>query len=398
MSDRITLLKRVASLDVSPQFDGYSKVIIHIDDKTQVSAGNDSGRVMEVTNPLGTQQMAERMLAKLRGYQYQPYNSEGTLLDPAAEVGDGVSIKNTYGGIYKRDRQFSRLMKADISAPHDEEIDHEYKFETPQERKYKREMGDVRATLLIQSDEIAARVEKTGGNASSFEWSLLSDKFSLYARNKEVFKATKDGVEIDGKITARTGYIGNGTNGFTITATAIYNNIPEFGGTQTKGVYLGTNGIQLGQNFRVNSSGAVNASNLTISGGSININNNFRVDSNGNLTANSGTFNGNVQAKNINYGGSAGYFNGGGIGGGTIGTGQLNSYCAGGVGGGMNFIDSSTSGHWGQSYFSAGSIYARSYLATASLDASAIRLAGSSLGFSTFKDYDGNYHTCVVAR
>lgn len=265
MSDRITLLKRVASLDVSPQFDGYSKVIIHIDDKTQVSAGNDSGRVMEVTNPLGTQQMAERMLAKLRGYQYQPYNSEGALLDPAAEVGDGVSIKNTYGGIYKRDRQFSRLMKADISAPHDEEIDHEYKFETPQERKYKREMGDVRATLLIQSNEIAARVEKTGGDASSFGWSLLSDKFSLYAGSKEVFKATKDGVEIDGKITARTGFIGNGANGFTITATAIYNNISEFGGTQTTGVYLGTNGIQLGQRFRVDSGGNVTASNINAS-------------------------------------------------------------------------------------------------------------------------------------
>lgn len=265
MSDRITLLKRVASLDVSPQFDGYSKVIIHIDDKTQVSAGNDSGRVMEVTNPFGTQQMAERMLAKLRGYQYQPYNSEGALLDPAAEVGDGVSIKNTYGGIYKRDRQFSRLMKADISAPHDEEIDHEYKFETPQERKYKREMGDVRATLLLQSNEIAARVEKTGGDASSFGWSLLSDKFSLYAGSKEVFKATRDGVEIDGKIAARTGYIGNGSNGFTITATAIYNNIPEFGGTQTTGVYLGTNGIQLGKNFKVDNAGNVTANNVNAS-------------------------------------------------------------------------------------------------------------------------------------
>lgn len=373
MSDRITLLKRVASLDVSPQFDGYSKVIIHIDDKTQVSAGNDTGRVMEVTNPLGTQAMADRMLAKLRGYQYQPYNSEGALLDPAAEVGDGVSVKNIYGGIYKRDRSFSRLMKADISAPHDEEIDHEYKFETPQERKYKREMGDVRATLLIQSNEIAARVEKTGGNASSFGWSLLSDKFSLYAGSKEVFKATRDGVEIDGKITARTGYIGNGANGFTITATAIYNNISTLNGTQSTGVYLGTDGIRLGANFMVTSAG--------------------------DLFANNGTFNGVVQAKNINYNAATGNtFNGGGISGGSIGTSQLNNYCAGGVGGGMNFIDSSTSGHWGQSYFSAGSIYARSYLATASLDASAIKLAGSSLGFATFKDYDGNYHTCVVAR
>ena len=158
MSDVINLGKRMQNLDVSPQFDTYSKVIIHIDDDTQVSAGNDSGRVMEVDNPLGTQALANEMLARLKGFRYQPYQADGALLDPAAEIGDAVNTPSAYGGIYTRSRTFGRLMKANISAPHDEEINHEYQFEGPQERKYTREMGEVRASLIIQSNMIQAEV------------------------------------------------------------------------------------------------------------------------------------------------------------------------------------------------------------------------------------------------
>ena len=158
MSDVINLGTRVSNLDVSPQFDTYSKVIIHIDDETQVSAGNNSGRVFEMDNPLGTQAFANEILQKLRGFQYQPYQADGAMLDPAAEIGDAVDTPSVYGGIYTRSRTFGRLMKADVSAPCDEEINHEYEFESPTERKFKREMGDVRASLIIQSNMIQAEV------------------------------------------------------------------------------------------------------------------------------------------------------------------------------------------------------------------------------------------------
>ena len=146
------------NLDVSPQFDTYSKVIIHIDDDTQVSAGNDSGRTLEVDNPLGTQALANEMLARLKGFRYQPYQADGALLDPAAEIGDAVNTTSVYGGIYTRSRTFGRLMQADVSAPCDEEINHEYVFESPQERQFKRDFGEVRASLIIQSNMIQAEV------------------------------------------------------------------------------------------------------------------------------------------------------------------------------------------------------------------------------------------------
>lgn len=379
MSDRINLLRRLSSLDRSPEFDGVTKLICNIDDETQMIVGDDTGYALEFDNPLMTRAVLQAMLGKIRGYQYQPYQAEGAILDPAAEMGDAVSVRGLYGGIFTRSRNFSRLMKANIAAPADEEIDHEYKFETKQERKVKRQIGEVRATLLVQADritaevsqreadsaefrgqlqvqatQIAARVTQTGGNNSSFGWSLLANEFGLYSGSKKVFYVNASGAHVQGEITATSGKIG----GFTIGASAIYNNISKFGGTQTTGVYLGTNGIQLGQRFKVDSSGNVTASNLTINGGSIRIGSNFSVDSSGNVKASNMKLTGTltvgdatITANNLRLGAercNSGYTgwngtttrvsnSGGGWDNAYGWTSNNGSYCVGGAGWGYNF-------------------------------------------------------------
>lgn len=312
MTDIIDIGNKVTTVDVSPVFDVYSRVIIHISDDEEVVVGDESGRTLEFDNPFGSESMAQEILAKLQGYQYRPYEASGALLDPAAEIGDALETTTSYGGIYTRSRNFGRLMKADASAPHDEEIDHEFKFESPTERKFKRQVGEVKASILltneridlevserkaqgdelssqlsltasaitaevqratqaegtlsaslsVQADEISAKVSATGGSNSSFGWKLTNDSHSWYSGNTEVMRVSASGLMVKGEVQATSGKIG----GFTIGSSAIYNNLSEFGGTQTSGVYLGTNGIQLGQNFKVNSSGSVTASSLTLKG------------------------------------------------------------------------------------------------------------------------------------
>jgi len=61
-------------------------------------------------------------------------------------------------------------------------------------------------------------------------------------------------LDIKGKVTATSGYIGNGSSGFTIGNTSMYNGISSMSGSGT-GVYIGTDGINLGYNFRVTSGG-----------------------------------------------------------------------------------------------------------------------------------------------
>ena len=259
-----------------------------VDENTSYFAGNQNGRVLTIQNEWGTQAQANNILADLqaKGFQYQPYTASGAILNPAAEIGDGVTIADTYSGIYTISKNFGRLMKSDISAPQDEEVDHEFPFEPKQDRVYKREIAEAYAQIKINENSISAEVlratnrenalqssitqtateisatvlKKSGGSSSSFGWTLTDSSWMLTSNRNTVFKADRNGVEVSGKITATSGKIGN----FNIGASAIWNNISSFGGAGSTGVYLGTNGIQLGQRFKVDTQGNVTATRLTV--------------------------------------------------------------------------------------------------------------------------------------
>ena len=442
MSDAVNIMRRAASVEKAPLFEPYSKVIIHVglsdsgDTEITYEAGNDSGRTLEINNEWGTQMMADTILAKIRGYQYQPLFASGALVDPSVELGDGITVNGIYSGIFVQATTFNSQMASDVSAPVDEEIEHEYGFESKTDRAYTRMVAQTRSGISLSAEEIAAEVARatdaegelsgritvnaesisaevtraTGAEStlsgritvnagnitaevrratdaegtlrssisqnadsitaevrratnaegtklnhtysnSSFGWQLTSSAFILKSNNQEVFKANSSGItvkgsgEFTGKITATSGYIGNGSSGFTISNTAIYNGMRSLGDQDNNGVYVGTDGIAIGKGaFKVTSAGAVTATNLSISGGSININdtfkvdsygnltaasgtltnlsitngsininNKFQVDSSGNLSATSGTFSGNVYAGNIQYGGDYGTFSGAGL-------------------------------------------------------------------------------------
>lgn len=259
-----SLGKRFSSLDISEQFSSYSGVEIIVDEDTPpYFSGDRNGRVLTIHNEWGTQEQADNILQALRGYQYQPMEAKDALLSPAAELGDGVLMNGVYSGLFLINRKYSPLMAADISAPQDEEIDHEYPFETKENRAVERRFTAVSSELALQSDKIAARVAQTGGDNSSFGWELLADHFSIFSDGQEVFRVDDDGSTFDGVITALAGgKIGN----FNIGDSAIWNNIPdvENEGELTSGVYLGTDGIRLGQNFTVDPAGNVVAKRLEL--------------------------------------------------------------------------------------------------------------------------------------
>lgn len=336
MSDVVGLGRRVSALDISPQFSNYSKVIIHTDDETAIEVGDDTGRTLELTNPFATQEMAENILQSLSGYQYQPYDAQDALLDPAAEIGDAANIRGTYGGIYSRSRKFGRLMAADISAPHDEEINHEYQYESPEERKFTRQLNEVKASLIIANDRIDASVAQTGGEQASFGWSLTSGAHRWYANGQEVMSITASGLTVKGAVQATTGTIG----GFNISASAIWNNISTFGGSQSSGVYIGTNGIQLGQSFKVDSTGGVTATRLAVDTLYI-----------GGSAVSAATLNARANNGNSAYDWTSS--NGG--------------YCTGGASYGYSYRNATTSGGSYASYFACGRLYAPNGIQTGSI-------------------------------
>lgn len=305
--------RRIRSFRSSPEFDGFSKVVIIVSDEIEYAAGTDSGRTLRLTCPWGTPEMAQNILESVRGFQYQPYTAEGAMIDPAVELGDGVTANNVYGGIYTKKIKFGSLLTATVAAPEDEEINHEYPYKSKPNKEITREAKMLRASLAveaaritaevaerksavetltsmlkIQAEQIEAKVSKTGGNVSSFGWVLTDSDWTIKANNRDILRATKNGLEVYGKVTATSGKIG----GFDIQSNYLSYNNQGWGGTNSTGIYIGVSGIQLGKNFK--------------------------VDSAGNLTAASGVFTGSVNAGNIRYGGSYGTFSGGGISSGSI--------------------------------------------------------------------------------
>lgn len=290
MSDfeKIAVGKEVESFEVSPQFDAYSGVVIVDSEGNEELVGTDTGRT--ITIPGITRAQAQAILADLTGsgFQYQPYTASNAILNPAAELGDGVTINGTYSGIYKMSRNYSPLMTADIEAPQDEEIDHEYPYEPKQDRIYKREIaqamtrisqtedaitleaqratsaeGTLSSRITQNASAISAKVSQTGGNNSSFGWSLTSSSFDLYSGGSRVFRATSSGVEISGRITATSGYIGTSSRGFTISASSLYNGTSYLWDGTNQGVYIGTDGINIGAgSFIATSGGYVRANNI----------------------------------------------------------------------------------------------------------------------------------------
>ena len=68
--------------------------------------------------------MAENILASASGFVYRLFSGTGALLDPAAELGDAVRQRR-----YPCSQLWIPLRRAvppDISAPADEEVDHEH--------------------------------------------------------------------------------------------------------------------------------------------------------------------------------------------------------------------------------------------------------------------------------
>jgi len=109
--------------------------------------------------------------------------------------------------------------------------------------------------------------------SSNYESGVAGTKIQLSngVIDSKNFKINSSGnVTVNGTVTARSGYIGNGSQGWTIANTALWNNKNSLT-ADTEGVYIGTTGISLGKGstFKVTPNGAVTCSNINATGGTI---------------------------------------------------------------------------------------------------------------------------------
>lgn len=161
--DATVLGNDVGELETSPAFDAISRVTLIIGtdengDEVSYTAGDDTGRELTAKCPWATQAIADNLLTALGGYVYQPFTAGDALLDPAAELGDAVIVGDITSQLGSIETTFDALYTANIEAPQDEEIDHEYPYEPQPERTAARKTATVTAELRVMGDTISSKV------------------------------------------------------------------------------------------------------------------------------------------------------------------------------------------------------------------------------------------------
>lgn len=192
MSDKVFLGTRMAQLDTSPALSPVSKVILAVDGENAYIAGDDTGRTIEVTCPYGTQEMANNILSALSSYTYTPAMAQDAILDPAAEIGDGLTMGGVYTVLAQSTLTFDGLMTSDAGAPGQAEQESEYKYQSPVIADINWQLAETRSLISKTSEEILLQVEnELKGLSSSFSVQLQQIQSQVTGLNGQVSSITQ---------------------------------------------------------------------------------------------------------------------------------------------------------------------------------------------------------------
>lgn len=187
-----------------------SKIILMYDDENGYEAGDDSGYAMTISCPYGTQQMANDLLAKARGFQFQGYTATGLELPPEVELGSAVTVDGIYGMITERKVKFTPGFTSEVSAPFENEVDHEYSYEGTYKKELKNRVtlgATYYGTSITRKEGLVIR--RTDGTNELAKVVLNSDELSFYAGSEKVlfFDAINRTYKFTGEINVNDNFI-----------------------------------------------------------------------------------------------------------------------------------------------------------------------------------------------
>ena len=167
----VTVGRNVVKYTDDQPFAAITHVEVDVSDELYVeaAASPDNGRLLRVSCPWGTQTIANNILSSLANFTYQPYEAEGAILDPAAEIGDKIAVNGITSYLAVQECTFNSLALSDIGAPSEDEIDHEYPYEAVGVREIKRKVNGVYAAMYVGPDSIVSRVEAMGDTVDALD-------------------------------------------------------------------------------------------------------------------------------------------------------------------------------------------------------------------------------------
>ena len=323
-----------------------SRVTLRVDEERVLTAGDDSGFELAADCPHATQAMVNSILARVRGFQYQMYEASDINIDPAAELGDGITAGGVYAVIARVDDDGSGFPSA--SAPGEAELEDEYPSGGPMTKIIERKIAETRsritktaeeirlevenemqglsASFSVQLGSITSRVQGVEGNVSTLTQTASSLQSQITAANGNISTLTQTASSLQSQITTANGNISSITQTVSSISSSVKNLEGEVSNIQqsankislsvtgglgsTASIILDVNGNKQTEDLdlsNVRQSFANDNSAVTISGGKVTFNSgtfvvnssNLKVTENGTIAATNGNFSGTITGSTI---------------------------------------------------------------------------------------------------
>ena len=170
MSEKYFVGNDIISFSDNGKYKPISRVTLLVDDENSLTAGDDTGMELVASCPHATQSMVNSLMQTMKGYQYQAYEAGAANIDPAAELGDGVTV----GGVYS---PLSKIIDngrgyADISSPGEMEMEDEYQSEGYIAQEFNRKIAETRSAITKTSEEINLEIQGVDGRVSALQLTL----------------------------------------------------------------------------------------------------------------------------------------------------------------------------------------------------------------------------------
>lgn len=166
----VDIQTNVSNFTLSKKYEAFGQVVFNFesDDGSTVSAlypnvDKPAGPVIEtkmlgMTNSGYATTIAQNVYNTIKTYLYSPYKASDAILDPAMELGDGLTINGLYTVIAVLDETCDGLYSANIEAPSYEETDYEFVYQTKSDKNLERKLAKSTASIKIGIDSITQMV------------------------------------------------------------------------------------------------------------------------------------------------------------------------------------------------------------------------------------------------
>lgn len=152
MPDKTFVGLDITGFENTGKYRPVSRVTLMVDDENVYTAGDDTGLELTASCPHATQEMVNALLAQLQGYQYQSFTADAANLDPASELGDGVTVNGVYSIISQLDDDGRGF--PDISSPGEVALEEEYPSAGPMTQEFNRQIAETHSQITKTAEEI----------------------------------------------------------------------------------------------------------------------------------------------------------------------------------------------------------------------------------------------------